>query len=194
MKKYLSIVCIILFLACEENSEQQQAPQQQDSLELSQPIAVETNRTVNLLTEAREAVSEWLAYAMAQNEVENLRSQTGKEIILNAEPLLEIMENLNTTIPVPLQTPAVRARTNVLYTKAGILLQLSNKKNEKADEIFNAANELITEFDNFKIQLNELYLKAPEDFELELDRQFEENQQQGNFPPDTLDEPQDSLR
>ncbi|WP_424493017.1 hypothetical protein [Salinimicrobium sp. GXAS 041] len=193
MKKYLSIICFIFFLACEENVEPKQAPQQ-DSLELSQPISVDTNRKVSLLEDANVAVSEWLAYAMAQNEVENLRSQTGKEIILNAEPLLEIMENLNSTIPVPLQTQAVRARTNVLYTKAGILHQLSNKKNENADEIFNAANELIIEFDNFKIQLNELYLKAPEDFELELDRQLEENQQQGNFPPDTLDEPQGSLR
>lgn len=181
MKKYLSIAGFALFLACEENTEPQKMPEPQDSLELSQPMSLETNRTVTLMTNAREAVSEWLAYAMAQNEVENLKSRTGKEIILNAEPLLEIMENLNSSIPDTLQTKAVRARTNVLYTKAGILHQLSNKKDENADEIFKAANSLITEFDNFKIQLNELYLKAPEDFERELDRQFEESQEQDSI-------------
>ena len=74
----------------------------------------------------------------------------------------------------------------MLYTKAGVLHQLANKKDESADEIYKAANELITEFDNFKIQLNELYLKAPEDFELELDRQYEESQQMDSIPADTM--------
>ena len=78
-------------MACEENVEQKETPVQQDSLRLSEPLPLETNRTVTLIPEARDAVSEWLAYATAQHEVENLKSTTGKEIIQNSRPLFKIM-------------------------------------------------------------------------------------------------------
>lgn len=177
MKKYLFLPALLFCLACEENAQQQTEPVQQDSLELSEPLQVETNRRVTLMPEAQQAVSEWLAYATAQHEIENMKNTTGKEIIRNSEPLLQIMENLHTSIPDSLQVNAVQARTNVLLTKAGILHQLSNKKDKEAGEIFKAANDLVVEFDNFKLQLNELFLPSPEDFELELDREFEESRQ-----------------
>ena len=145
-----------------------------DTVAFSEPIEVETNRTVTLLPEAQAAVSEWLAYATAQNEIEAMKGATGTEIVQSSEPLVQIMENLYTTLPDTLQVTAVLARTNVLQTKAQVLHQLANRKNKNASEVFKAANDVITEFNNFKLQLNELFLKTPEDFELELDREFEE--------------------
>lgn len=184
MKKFLLLFNLLLLMACEDNTQQSQNTVQQDSLEFSEPLPFETNRSVTLMPEAREAVGEWLAYATARHEIETLKSATGNEIIQNSGPILEIMENLNNTIPEELQVNAVKARTNVLLTKAGVLNQLAHKKNRNAGEIYTAANELITEFDNFKLQLNELFLPSPEDFELELDQEFEENLEQ----QDTLSE------
>ena len=177
MKKLLiTPVIVICLIACEEKDVQPEDNSTGDTLAFSQPIEVETNRTVTLLPEAQQAVSEWLAYATAQNEVEAMKETTGTEVIQSSEPLVQIMENLYITLPDTLQVTAVRARANVLHTKAQILHQLANKKNKNASEIIRAVNEVITEFDNFKLQLNELFLKTPEDFELELDREFEESQ------------------
>lgn len=89
--------------------------------------------------------------------------------------LMQIMESLSSTLPDTLRSPAVEARTNVLLTKAHVLHQLSNKKEKNPDEIFEVAEDIVIEFDNFKLQLNELFLKTPENFELELDQEFEES-------------------
>lgn len=175
MKKTFFLLSGLLFLSCgEKQPEQTENPE--DSLRISKAIEVETNREVRLLPEAQDQVNEWLAFATAYNEVEDLRTATGKEIIENSQPLLQIMEALENSLPDTLQQVPVKARTAVLLTKANVLRQAATKKEIKADEVFKAANDLIIEFDNFKLQLNELFLKTPEDFEVELDRQFRENQ------------------
>lgn len=176
MKKTLFLLALIFCVSCEENVQQDNASVEQDTLEFAEPLTVETSRIVNLLPQAEEAVSEWLAYATAQNEVQALRTATGEQIIQNSKPLQQIMENLYATLPAALDQSAVRARANVLLTKSVILHQASNKKNKSPGEIYQLANDIIFEFDNFKIQLNELYLKSPGDFDLDLDREFEESQ------------------
>jgi hypothetical protein len=79
------------------------------------------------------------------------------------------MESLNTSIPDSLSSNAVRARANVLTTKAKVLEQLSHRRQLDAGAITEVAREIPEEFNNFKIQLNELFLKTLEDFEDELD-------------------------
>ena len=175
MRLFLLISLSFAFLSCEEKV-QEQAVADNDEMEFSRELEVTTNRKVNLLPDARQQVSEWLAYVAAQDEIESLRSHTGTEIVATSNSLMQIMENLKATLPDTLQTPAVRSRANVLLTKAKILDQLASKKDKEAKEIFDVANDLIVEFDNFKLQLNELFLKTPDDFELELDREFEEAQ------------------
>lgn len=79
------------------------------------------------------------------------------------------MESLSTSIPDSLSSNAVRARANVLTTKAKVLEQLSHRRQLDANAITEVAREIPEEFNNFKIQLNELFLKTLEDFEEELD-------------------------
>ena len=143
---------------------------------LSDSLKMETNRQVSLLPEAQVKVSDWLEYATAYNQVEDMRTTTGRSLVSNSQPIVQIMEALNSSLPDSLQQVPVRARTTVLVTKANVLHQVATKKEVKAEEVFTAANDIILEFDNFKLQLNELFLKTPEDFEIELDRQFEESQ------------------
>lgn len=175
MNKIAFFLLLLLFISCDENK-QVESEKTPDSMSLSDSIEVQTNRRVTLLPEAQEKVSTWLEYATAYNQVEDLKTATGRSLISNSQPVVQIMETLNSSIPDSLQEPPVLARTTVLVTKANVLHQVATKKDIKPKEVFSAANDIILEFENFQIQLNELFLKSPEDFELELDRQFEESQ------------------
>lgn len=194
MNKISFILLLVLVLGCDEKKPGAKVDVR-DSASLSDTLQVQTNRRVNLLPEAQERVITWLEYATAHNQVEDLKTATGRELVSNSEPVVQIMEALNTSIPDSLQEAPVLARTTVLVTKANVLNQMATKKDIHPREVFQAANDIILEFDNFKIQLNELFLKTPEDFELELDRQFEEqqdslrraNNSEPSLPPSGLD-------
>ena len=172
MRKIFLFFLLISLYSCEEKQESVQVSPVESSTSFSDELDVNSNRRVTLLPEARQMAGEWLAYATAQDEIQNLQNSTGEGIMDAASNLVQIMETLQATIPDTLRSNAVEARTNVLFTKAHVLHQLSNKKRKNPDEIFEVANDLIVEFDNFKLQLNELFLKTPENFELELDEEF----------------------
>ena len=174
MRKFLLLFTLISLFSCAEKQEAK-VSEVQSERKFSDRLELNSTRTVNLLPEARQVAGEWLAYATAQNEIQNLENSTGMDIMDASNNLVQIMENLNTSIPDTLRSTAVEARTNVLYTKAQVLHQLSTKKQKNPDEIFDVAGDLVVEFDNFKLQLNELFLKTPENFETELDREFEES-------------------
>ena len=173
MEKFLLLCCLILLISCNEEPQQDNLPSEVAGL--SDTLQVETNRRVTLLPEAQEMVSDWLGYVTAHNQVEDLHHATGRELVANSQPMVQIMQTLASTLPDSLQYTAVRARTTVLLTKANVLHQVASKKQIKPEEVFQAANDIIVEFDNFKIQLNELFLKSPADFEIELDRQFQQS-------------------
>lgn len=175
MKRISFFLLLVLVLGCDEKKPVEKE-QVSDSMSLSDTLEVQTNRRVSLLPEAQEKVSSWLEYATAHNQVEDLKSATGRDLVSNSQPVVQIMEALNHSLPDSLQEAPVLARTTVLVTKANVLNQVATKKDITPSEVFEAANDIILEFDNFKLQLNELYLKTPADFELELDRQFEESQ------------------
>lgn len=174
MKRILFILAVLSLISCREKAQKDNSKPSEDKMSFSQDMEVTTNRRVELLPAAKEEVSQWLAYVTAQNEIESLRTSTGYDILETSNSLMQIMESLKTSIPETLSSKAVNSRANVLLTKAKILHQLSNKKEKHASEVFEVANDLIVEFDNFKLQLNELFLKSPGDFELELDKAFEE--------------------
>lgn len=172
-KTYTLLLGLALFYGCNDNVQQEQELGNAEGF--SNQLELESNRRVSLTAPATEAVSQWLAYATAQHEIRELETATGHQIITSSQPLAEIMATLQSTIPDTLQVVPVEARANVLTTKAEVLQQLSAKKNKDSEEIFKAANDLIFEFENFKLQLNERFLTTPQDFELELDREFEES-------------------
>lgn len=125
-------------------------------------------RDVVLLPEAREITGDWLAYLTAQSEMESFSSYTVKDVSSNATPIAEIMNNLRQTSPKEIKTHAVETRLSVLYTKAKMLEFLASKRNPDYSAIKTAAEELPIEFNNFKIQINELFLKTLEELEEEL--------------------------
>ncbi|MGY5850727.1 hypothetical protein [Salegentibacter sp. F14] len=145
-----------------------------DSTLLSKNIRL-PDTEVELLPEARKHAVQWVNYITAQNEINNLKSDNLNQIIENAKPISQIMQSLKSTVPDTLKSKAVIARLNVLATKSQVLEQLATRRNKNLEKISQTAQEIPIEFNNFKLQLNELFLKSLEDFERELD-QLEQEQ------------------
>lgn len=171
MKNIFLVIIPLILIGCDfnNNSNDQVESSPEDTTAFTQPLRV-TNEQVVLLPEAREAVSDWLAYLIAESEVRNFDNYTVNDIISNAQPLAEIMENLRETVPDSLKVKPIESRLAVLYTKAKVVEHLTDKQNQNPEEIRQTAEQIPTEFNNFKIQLNEVFLKTLEDFEEELDK------------------------
>lgn len=170
MRIVIQIALLIFLTSCDQGSKsrQQQPETLKDTTAFSQQLNY-PNVEVILLPEATAITGDWLAYITAQSEIENFQTYTINEVISNATPVAEIMESLKETVPPQFKTNAVQTRLAVLYTKAKVLERLSKKRNPNPEEIAKTAEEIPVEFNNFKIQLNELFLKTLEDFEAELD-------------------------
>lgn len=171
LKNIIWIGLILLAMGCNQNkdSKSQEPQTAKDTTAFNQKLEL-TNQQVLLLPGASKITSEWLAYITAQSEIENFKNYTLNDVISNARPIAEIMKNLKETLPDSLKATPVESRLSVLLTNAKVLEQLSQQRNLPAKKITATAQEIPAEFNNFKIQLNELFLKTLEDFELELDK------------------------
>lgn len=185
MKKIFSMVLILLVTGCIQNKDlkSQAAKTDTDTTVFNQKLRI-TTQQVPLLPEAVEVTSEWLAFIIAQSEIENFKDYTVNDVVSNARPIAEIMKNLQETLPDSLKANPVEARLSVLLTDAKILEQLSQQRELQAKKIAVTAEDLAMEFNNLKIQINELFLKTLEEFELELDKY--------EAPIDSIKLPQDS--
>ncbi|HSM64311.1 MAG TPA: hypothetical protein VK833_10270 [Gillisia sp.] len=183
MKTLLWIILLILFVGCNQNKSENsnESQDKENTIALNQKLDF-SKEQVSLLPEAQEITNEWLAYITAQSEIENLKNYTINDVIANATPITEIMQSLKATVPARLKTNAVQARLGVLVTKAKILQQLTEKREVNTEEIAKIAKELPLEFNNFKTQVNELFLKTLEEFEEELD-EFENQEEQDRIIP-----------
>lgn len=185
MRKFFWIFLLPLFWSCDQDTSGE------DPTEL---IVVDTtayNRQLDfpreeviLLPEVREITLDWLAYVTAESEINNFRNYTVNDVISNATPIAEIMNSLREKLPDSLKATAVESRLAVLYTKGQILEQRAQRRTTDPGEIAAIAEQIPEEFNNFKIQLNELFLKTIEDFELELDlTEPEEETEEPPSPP-----------
>lgn len=169
MKKIFLVFFALGILSCNDTS--------------SEPATIETavdttaysrkltppREQVNLLPEARELTGDWLAYITAESEINNFENYSVSDVISNATPIAEIMSSLRETPPERFKVTPVETRLSVLYTKAKILEQKARKRNPDPAEIAAIAEEIPMEFNNLKIQLNEVFQKTLEEFEDELD-------------------------
>lgn len=169
MRIIFPVIFFIFLTGCDNKRELE--GQQETAVDSSVVYARLSNpeKDVVLLPETQEITENWLAFLTAQSEIENFRTYTVHDVRSNSTPIAEIMENLKGTAPKQFRTHAVDTRLSVLYTKAKVLEFLSNKRNPDYAKIKATAEELPIEFINFKIQINELFLKTLEELELELD-------------------------
>lgn len=169
MRRIILAILLIGITACNETANEPVTTQTVvDTTAFTRQLSPPREQVI-LLPEAREITRDWLAYVTAENEINNFRNYTVNDVILNATPIAEIMNSLRETTPERFKATAVETRLSVLYTKAKVLEQKANKREIDPMEIGTIAEEIPAEFNNLKIQLNELFLKTLEDFEEELD-------------------------
>lgn len=184
MKNIFWIVLILLVTACNQNKDlkSQGVKNETDTTAFTQILGIPAQQ-VPLLPEASEVTSGWLAFIIAQSEIQNFKDYTVNDVVSNARPIAEIFKNLKETLPDSLKANPVEARLSVLLTNAKILEQLSQQRDLQPKKIAATAEDLALEFNNLKIQINELFLKTLEEFELELDKY--------EAPIDSIELPQD---
>lgn len=169
MKKIFWIIFLAGIWSCDQNvPENVNTGPVVDTTAYNQRLDLPREEVV-LLPEVREITLDWLAYVTAESEIENFRTYTVNDVISNATPIAEIMKSLRETLPDSLKGTAVESRLSVLYTKGKVLEQRARRRTTDPKEIADIAEQIPWEFNNFKIQLNELFLKTIEDFEEELD-------------------------
>jgi len=184
MKNIFWIVLILLITGCNQNKDpkSQGAKIEEDTTAFNQKLGI-TAQKVILQPEASEVTSGWLAFIIAQNEIDNFTNYTVNDVVSNARPIAEIMKNLKETLPDSLKANPVEARLSVLLTNAKLLEQLSLQRDLQPKKIAATAESLALEFNYLKIQINELFLKTLEEFELELDKY--------EAPIDSMESPRD---
>jgi len=178
MKTSFWTLLLVLMVGCNQKTQENSNESNRKEIELALTQKLKTSKAkVVLLPEAQEITNEWLAYITAQSEIENLSNYTINDVISNATPITEIMKSLQETVPASLKSNAVKARLGVLVTKSKVLQQLAEKRETNPEKISKTASELTLEWNNFKIQINELFLKTLEEFEEELDAIENEEEQ-----------------
>ncbi len=184
MKNIFWIVLILLISGCNQSKDLKSLgdKHETDTTIFNQKMGIPATQ-VALLPEANEVTSGWLAFIIAQSELENFKDYTINDVVSNARPIAEIMKNLKETLPDSLKANPVEARLSVLLTNAMILEQLTQQRELQPKRIAATAEDLALEFNNLKIQINELFLKTLEEFELELDKY--------EAPMDSIKLPQD---
>ncbi|MDT0685218.1 hypothetical protein [Autumnicola psychrophila] len=177
MKKITFILGLLCLVSCKDKQVANSATTEVDTTEFGRQIEV-TNEQVLLLPEAREYAVLWIEYITAQNEIDKFDDATLREVMDNAAPLAEIMISLQNSVPDSLRSTAVEARLNVLTTKSMLLNHAASKRKPDPDQIEEVAEEIPSEFNYLKIQMNEIFLKTLQDFEAELDLQEEEMEEE----------------
>lgn len=160
--------------------------QEKNVQQFSKQVEIPGNKNVNLLPEAQNATVNWMAYLTTKNEIERFDNFTLQEVIDNSNNMLRSITEMKDSIPDQFQKTPIQARLNVLLTKAHLLHDEANKQQPTAENIQELSKELYVAFDNLEIQLNEVFLKSPEDFEFELDERIRKQDSLANLKPDSI--------
>ena len=191
MKYSVCLLLCFVLLGCKKDiQEKPEGLSKEDSLVLTKPISVSAN-SVALDEKPKKFALTWVEFITAQNEMENLKNESTGKVIANAEAISQIMTSLRTSLPDSLRSNGVESRLNVVTTKAKLLEQYSGRKKPDPKLVKQTAEELYTEFNNLKIQMNEIFLETIEDFERRLD-EFEENERM-LFEGDSIENAQDTV-
>ncbi len=190
-RTYLFLVAILFcwgFVACEDKeektSEESASFQEKNAQKFSQQLEIPSNKNVELLPEAKTATANWMAYLTTKNEIERLENFTFQEVVDNSNNMLRSITEMQDSIPEKFQETPIKARLNVLLTKAHLLSQEAKRQQPTAEDIQELSKDLYIAFGNLEVQLNEVFVKPLE--ELELDERIRKQDSLANLKPDSI--------
>lgn len=173
----LFFISIILLVGCNEDEKQKKALesfQEKKAAQLKESVKIAEIKNVSLSAEARDSVSQWPEFLTFENEIADIKNSSIQVIVNSSNNLKETSAGLISTIPPIFREIPIKARINVLYTKASILVQETSKTNFDNDLITEKVKELMISFQNLKTQLNEVFLKTLEEFEQEIEKRIQQ--------------------
>lgn len=157
-----SLLCLTMY-SCGKNNQSKNdsllSNQREDSLKLK--LDISNYKAVKLNSKADTLVRKWPMYLDLKNEVNRLENYTLQDVISNISTIEKVVDSLQRTIPVAVDTFPVTSRINVLNTKAKYLLLLSEKQRPKLKDIKAIAEEYPLEFNTLNTQLNEIFIELP---------------------------------
>lgn len=163
--KFTCILCLsCLLIACQNKTDRKTLSQKEKARDDSLKIALDIKnyQATELNPRADSLAKSWPMYEELRIEVNRLEDYTLQDVISNISTLHSVIDSLQKTVPKAVDTFPVTSRVNVLNTKAKHILLLGEKQQPKLSDIKKMAEEYPFEFNNLKIQLNEVFIEMPE--------------------------------
>lgn len=167
------LLIVLGIQACNQSEKEQEQPisYTEESVQaFSTKIDLRDIPQVDLSREASSATSDWYEFITVRAEIDKIKDYTLQKLVDDHENLMEAIKNLNDSIPERLDNPAVRSRTNVLYTRAKLLQQKIISQTFTSKDIEKGGYQIYLAFINLEIQLNEVFIEHFPDFEINMDR------------------------
>ncbi len=187
MKRAIFGILLMILASCVQDSEKdkpQIKPRETEAF--TKEFKIKT-AILPLESSAKKYALTWAPYIVLNNEVQQLETTSVNKLIDNSSAIAQLTESLQSSLPDSLRSTPVQSRLRVLTTKAKVLEQKAHLQSINPEEIKEVAQEILMEFNNLNIQLNELFIETIEDFEAELDRLVEENRLRQEQKRDSLE-------
>lgn len=154
---------IFSVLACKndskDNTQKQNTTSTQQSQSLDENLQTDTIAVASLSQKSEEVTREWMTYIALNSEIERLDGYSLQDLVNNSETILKVTDSLQQTVPKELKTNALQARIRTLYTHARLLEENAKRNKPNADGIKELGAKLKRDFNNFNIQINEVFIQ-----------------------------------
>jgi len=164
---------ILLFVACKDDSssksQNQNVSENQGQQDFDAVLKTDTIQLTKLSPESKNITREWMGYIALNSEIERFDDYSLQDLVNNSETILNVTDTLQQSIPEKLQTKALQARIRTLYTHARLLEENAKRNTPNAEEVKVLGAKLKRDFDNFNIQINEVFIQQQDSLET-LDR------------------------
>ncbi|MGO3706273.1 MAG: hypothetical protein ACTJGD_00410 [Mesonia hippocampi] len=159
----------LLLVSCKEEAAKEALPVLAKE-QLEKKVVLSTNFEVLFNQKSKTALNNWASYLTLDNEVDRIKSATVKDILSNSNSLLVAIDSVAATTPTDFKNKPIAARIKTLKVKAAMLKQLNDFHDFTPEEVEQYAQEVYIAYQNFQLQLNEVYLEGLRDFEKNFDR------------------------
>ncbi|MFN2261598.1 MAG: hypothetical protein ABR595_05995 [Psychroflexus sp.] len=162
--RIILILCLLVsFFSCKDKSETKDKENieqtQNKSTNLDNELKLDTIQIAELSDEAKNVTKDWMKYIALETEIERFNDYTVQDLVNNAETILKVADSLQQTVPKNLKTNSLEARIRTLYTHARLLEENAKRNKPKAEDIEDLSVKLKRDFNNFNIQINEVFIQ-----------------------------------
>ncbi|MFD2563771.1 hypothetical protein [Aquimarina rubra] len=170
MRSLLSILFIIsiIFIGCKK--ENTSVVSEENKIVKLDSLSQEKAdiELLKLSSKASKELESFEDFQNLKNLISSLRESNPFHIKKYADSVDLLVQSFKENLSEDLKVNNIKSRIAVMATESGLLMQLTQKKNQDPQQLMDANIRLLTSYNSLVIQLNELSLAIPEDIEKEL--------------------------